>query len=189
MNASNARFVNTKYKIAGIRHGWILTPSDPFFVYQNLLKIYSGRDDVVFVEKMKERVDLYKLSCGLFRELENGQPSMIQSSFMFHRFIISCIPDVFWQYNVLLEQNREKIGELAQQFSMDSQREMWIDTPGVKRKVKRTPITQFVLQNLVHGNLVIPNHEKIVEEVKKEWKSVYNYGNIKETNMKVGEFI
>lgn len=185
MRMEDFRKISAKAKFAD-RYGFVFIPKDPYGIYRKLAQIaFNG--PVTAVEIIPGGMDLLKQLLADSYRYDNK--SVHNYSFWFLRFIRQNLPKQFWFYSPLIIRHQKEILQAAERSREEDTYEIWVDTPGMKRKVKRTAICSNVLEALSEGRLVLPDYDTIVEAVKDEWGSKYQWGHVEKSIKKLGEGI
>lgn len=153
-------------------------PDDPFGIYLRLLKIFvksrrtytkTTRPLIVY-ERLVQPINLFK---QLPRDYQKAN-----DSFSFLIWIQQSLPEKFWLYNNFITANIEQLEQSAKDFD---EKQVWIDMPGIKNKIKLCFLTDNIVEGLNSGRFVIPTYEEIRKQIY-SWgkKTQYKYGEVKE---------
>jgi hypothetical protein len=150
----------------------VLSPPDPYGVFIKLAEIHRD-EHFTFIEPLSEPRSVFHLA----DDWDEDRPKW-KNTLGFTKWWYQEIPKQFWLYTNYINVNRDRLKESVQ--AQDSAN-IWIDTPGVKHKIKLAPISSHLREVMKRRELVLPDYASIATEVTGWGESaIHNYGRIKQ---------
>lgn len=156
------------------------TPDDPFLIYTRLAKLITPRPVITkYTTNLTRSIQPKKIS-DLMKNTDYCMPHTVA----FLVCLYQNIPTEFWKFNIAIDGVVKEIRDIFNNFNS---RQLWVDKPNLKNKIKLVGYTHNVIDELKRGELIIPSYDEIVKQVY-NWghKTKYAFGSVKNIYPKGG---